>query len=152
MRSRSLVLLGTLSLALACRGGGTEPDGPVTIDALVGTYDLRLVNGHALPVRQAGSTNPTDDIISGRMKLEASGFMREVSTHQLTWPNDVVYAGGHADGTFAIAGNVITVTRKDDKVTGTATLSGKTITLMRADSTYIYERADSDVAVLYRAH
>lgn len=150
MRSRSLVVLSLVSLALACRGGGTEPNGELTVEALVGTYNLFLVNGHRLPYRQPGLTNPTDDIVSGRMKLETSGFIRERAAHLLTWSNDVVTAADGADGHFAIAGDSVTITHTTDTAVGVARLDGTTITLFRSDTTYVYQRADSNVAVIDR--
>jgi lipocalin-like protein len=130
---RRLVLALTTASLLAC-GDSTGPG------SVVGTWNLRTVNGSQLPYT-VYLVQPTYrlEIMSARFIADDDGTytgavtLRETNNGQVTTTTDSDF------GTWSQANNTLTITDSEGAVS-TATISGNTITLSEQGFVSVYRR------------
>jgi hypothetical protein len=140
---RLLAPAATLALSLlastACSGdnGGTDPGD------IFGTYTLRTVNGSAVPVTAVDTVEDLGDgetvhivvrIVSGSLTLNSNNTYRAQLDMETTVDGEPMdlFSDLDVEGTFAVSGSVITFDPGDED-SGTATISGNTITILFED-------------------
>ena len=125
-----------LALLTACGGDSlTDPQ------FLVGTYTLQTVNGRTPPVPVDAAAGSTMEITGGRISLSDDGRVHEETDVRTTGVTTRSTAGSlHRFGTYALRGTRLVVVTWTGGDRGSLTLSGPTLTQVRAGFTLVYAR------------
>jgi hypothetical protein len=117
---RLIVLVGAL-VASAC----TDSSGPIA--TLDGTYDLKTVNGAALPFTTFQNATQKDEIL-GDVIMASDGSFSQFTANRVTINGQVDDGMSPNSGSYAIDGSTVTFTHLSGG-TWTGTISGDTLTL-----------------------
>jgi hypothetical protein len=128
-----------LVLVLCC-GNPTAP----TIESLVGTWPIRTINGSAPPAIVGQANGHTLRITSDTLFLRANGaFVRSTVTADSSQSGFSIFItsvlAGDA-GTFTLSGHSVTLSFQSDRSSATGVVSGTTLSLTRAGSTFVFEK------------
>ncbi len=136
--SRLLALAALSGVLLSCASGSTAP--ALTTDQLSGPYELLSVNGRALPVVTLQHGDTTVTVTRGTLLWNAETFRETANyvwaTSTRTAPND-----GFEDARFTIVSPVaftFSRIRHNPNGGGEGTIVGRTLSLRRGDSTFVY--------------
>jgi hypothetical protein len=124
-------------VTLLCMVGCGDSTGP---DAIAGRYNLRSVNGEALPVVLIQVLDVTIEITDGHVQLSSSG----TCSSSFTW---VTSEGSVSDTefeadtcTWTSTNDVAVVFSWSDGTTDTGSLSGNTLTVADEGVVYVFSR------------
>lgn len=118
--------------AVAC--GGDSSTGPIS--QVSGTYDLRTVNGSALPFTTYQSANERDELLSDVITASGGSFT-ELSTYRVTF-NGQVSSGTQADaGAYVVNGTAVSFVFNSGS-SGTGTISGNSFIVADAGVSSYY--------------
>jgi hypothetical protein len=117
---RLIVLVGVLALS-AC----TDSTGSVA--TLDGTYDLKTVNGAALPFTTFQNATQKDEIL-GDVIIASDGSFSQFTSNRVTINGQVDNGMSPNSGSYAIGGSTVTFTSLSGSA-WTGTISGDTLTM-----------------------
>ena len=131
-------LIACLALALFAGCGGDSVTGPST-DSVAGTWTLQTVNGGRLPfiLAQSGAdkVEGTSDVIT----VVSTGTFTQLTNFRTTLDGVATDDAIDDHGTWTLKGSALTLTFSD-KSSGTATVSGNTLTVTDDGTTLVYTR------------
>lgn len=132
------LLLATI-FALAC-GGGEDPTELVSVDpAFVGMWQLRTVNGQALPyVSQSGTSKV--ELQSGYISTGAAGTFVTQMNQSVTSGTTIKICGCTDYGYFVVEGGAATFHFTKAGTISSATLSHDTLTVLEGALTLALTR------------
>jgi hypothetical protein len=142
MRRVALVLAAVLPLALAACGDSTGPGG-----GLAGTYELRTINGQALPflVGEFPDLDLTEELTAGSVRLNANATFSASHTVRLTEGTQVTTFTTDINGTYSRSGNNVTLNFPDPDGIGSASIAAvwdgrRRLTITESGEAWVYER------------
>jgi hypothetical protein len=136
MRRRCFLLLAA-TVVVGC--GSDSSTGPSQA-SIVGTWELKTINGTALPfvVAQVG-TNKVE-LLSDVFTINAGGSFTQTTTVRST-VNGQASTSSEADaGSYTLNGTAVTLKFNSDGSTGTASWSGNTMTTTDGGFALVYTR------------
>jgi hypothetical protein len=125
-RLLALALSAALSMSVVSCSDSTGPAG-----GLVGTYTLQSVNNLSLPVTIYSDPTVAEDVLAGRIVLDASGNYSDYLTIRDRYSNGqpAFTSEDRIDGYWSLSGNQLTLTPLNDPNNPSyATVSGNTMT------------------------
>ena len=130
----ALILSDALS---AC--GSDSPTQP-TSASVVGAWNLQTVDGNGLPyvVAQVGSDQV--EITSDVLNVSENGTFTQMTHLRVTEDGQVTTDSIPDTGSYALNGSALTFTFDSDGSTGTASLSGKTLTVAAVGLALVYKK------------
>ncbi|MBI4409103.1 MAG: hypothetical protein HY561_05315 [Gemmatimonadetes bacterium] len=93
-------LLFVLVAASAC---AREDEGPLSPEAVAGVFELTERDGLSLPYVAADNSLYTERLLSGRLRLDASGRYQDVKLHEWTSAGDVLVDSMLDRGTYRVS-------------------------------------------------
>jgi hypothetical protein len=133
---RLLVMTYAFAAVLLAGCGSDSPTAP-TQASMAGTWSLSTVNGSPLPfVFQA---DPKIELLSDVLTVVSDGSFSEILQARYTQGTTVTTQTYNDGGTFSLNGTAATF-RFNDGSTGTATVSGTTMTVAESGYSYVYKK------------
>jgi hypothetical protein len=136
MRRRNAIsaLMLTLTLLACGSDDGVGPD-----DAIIGVYDLEMVNGWPLPYLAVQVEADKVEVVGGAITLNGDGTFTDVMTFQITEGGAVRTEDDMYQGTFLKDGSGATLTPAG-YMPYTVSITGSTLTLMIGEIPLTYKR------------
>ena len=133
--------LVALFLALAAACGGESSTGPSSnTPTIVGTWDLKTVNGQAVPFVIAQIGLDKIEILSETYTFVPGGAFTQITSVRLTQNGAATTASESDAGTYTLNGSAVSLRWNSDGSTGTASLSGNTLTAAEGGFSAVYQR------------
>lgn len=126
-----------ITFAVACGGDKTTQPTQATF---AGTWSLQTVNGTVLPWTAAQNGADKLEVTGDLFTTTSSGTFNEMTTTRTT-QNGVVSVDTLPDsGTYVLSGSTVTFTFASDGSTGSAQLTGNTMTVTQSGYTFVYKK------------
>lgn len=138
MRRLALVLVAVQVLVAGGCGDSTGPQ------SLVGTYDLRSIDGDPVPVVVVEAEGFRREIVSGFVRLNGDGSFEAMNNYQITTGTDAQTISLIVNGGYERSGNAITLRflspQGGPPVTVAAIWANNRLTIDDDGHRWVYER------------
>lgn len=130
------ILLVFAALTIGCgRDSATQP----AEASIVGTWDLRTINGSSLPFVLSQSGADKAEVMSDVATADDHGAYTEVTQFRTTLNGQATTQAFTDAGTYTVNGNAVTL-RSGDGSSVTASLSENTFAISSGAFVYIYKK------------
>lgn len=136
--ARFLTAAVMLASAAAC-GGGDSPTEPTQV-SVAGTWSLQTINGTRLPYVVAQTGADKLEVTSDVLSVSGTGSFTQTTTVRLTQNGQVSTQSVADAGSYTLNGSAASFRFNSDGSTGTASISGNTMTVATDGFAYVYTR------------
>lgn len=119
--------------------GSDSPTQP-TPASVVGTWNLKTVDGSALPYLVAQEDFDALELLSDVLTVAANGTFRQLSQIRVTQDAQASMESVPDSGSYAMNGTAVTFTYESDASARIASLAGNTLTFSEAGFTLVYKK------------
>jgi hypothetical protein len=137
MKKNLLLAFALISLSLGCGGDSTSPGDGASI---VGTWDLRTINGSPMPFVLTQSATFKDEIVSDVLAMNEDRTGTEVFIERQTTNGVATTDTTTSATTWSQSNAAVTVTFPSDGSAVHGTVSASTFVLAETGITAVYDR------------
>ena len=128
-----------LLMVVVAACGSDSPTQP-TPASVVGTWNLKTVNGSALPYLVPQDDFDALELLGDVLTVDANGTFRQLSQIRVTQDAEASMESVPDSGSYALNGTAVTFTYESDASPRIASLAGNTLTFAEAEFTLVYKK------------